>query len=178
MIKNPFEALKKAVSNTKPAEKRLIRHAQEREIIDYALNNLAQSEAGQELVDFANENEIKITILRGGPTRDYTSNAKNAYLVASDSVEFDDPDLTIHLTGALREAIQEYDPALRRMGLEKGESMYTHREGQKFEDKLFWQTIIVYELGKLANKSEFIDSFGSMGYYDLIEGYEKDLTLN
>jgi hypothetical protein len=47
---------------------------------------------------------------------------------------------------------------------------------QKLEDKLFWETVIVYELGKIANKNEFIDSFTLMGYYNLIDGYEKDLT--
>jgi hypothetical protein len=177
-MQNPFEAIKKAVTRETKPEKRLIRHAREREIIDIALGNLALSEAGQELVDFARENEIQMTVLRGREARDYTSNAKNAYIVAPDSIDIDDPDLTIHLTGAIREAIQEYDPSLRRMGLEKGEQLYTHREGQKFEDKLFWQTIIVYELGKLANKSEFIDSFATMGYYNLIDGYEKDLTSN
>lgn len=178
MMKNPFEALKKAVGKETKAEKRLIRHAREREILDIALGNMSQSEAGQELLDFARENDINFAVLRGRDARDYTSNAKNAYIVAPDSIDSDDPDLTIHLVGAIRESIQEYDPNLRRIALEKGEDLYVHREGQKFEDKLFWQTIIVYELGKIASRTEFIDSFATMGYYSLIEGYEKDLTLN
>lgn len=178
MLKNPFESLKSAIAKDKPAEKRLVRHPQEREIIEIALSNMEQSEAGKELVDFARENDIKISVLRGRTARDYTSDAKNAYIIAPDGIDVDDPDLTIHLTGAIREAIQEYEPSLRRIGLEKGEQFYTLRETQKFEDKLFWQTIITYELGKMASRSEFIDSFATMGYYSLIEGYEKDLTLN
>ena len=178
MMKNPFESLKNAINKEKPAEKRMIRHPQESEIIEIALNNMSLSEAGQELVDFANENDIKITILRGRDTRDYTSNAKNAYVVVSGNTEIDDPDITIHLTGSLREAIQEYEPSLRRIGIEKGENLWMYRDQQKFEDKLYWQMVIVYELGKFANRTEFIDSFATMGYYNLIEAYEKDLTEN
>jgi hypothetical protein len=50
-----------------------------------------------------------------------------------------------------------------------------HREGQKFEDKLYWQTGVVYELGVLGDKTEFIDSFALMGYGALIDAYQQDL---
>lgn len=177
-VKNPFTALKKAVTSDKPVEKRIIRHSREREIIDHCLGMLSLSEAGQELIDFAAENDIKYTVLRGRTARDYAPNARNAYIVIPDIMDTDSADVVIHFTGALREAIQEFEPSLRRIGVEQGEQTYVHREGQKLEDKLFWQTIIVYELGIMANKSEFIDSFASMGYYNLIDGYEKDLTGN
>jgi len=177
-VKNPFIALKKAVTAEKTVEKRIIRHANEREIIEHCLNMLSLSDAGQELIDFAAENDIKYTVLRGRTARDYAPNSQNAYIVVPDSMPTDSADIVIHFTGALKEAIQEYEPDLRRIGVEKGEAVYAYKEAEKFEDKMLWQTIIVYELGKLANKSEFIDSFAAMGYYHLIEGYEKDLTGN
>ena len=89
-----------------------------------------------------------------------------------------DPSITLWLAGALRESSQEYDPHLKRVSLQNGETIYFHREQKKLEDKLFWQTGVAYELGKLANKPEFIDSFIVMGYYSLIEAYEKDLNKN
>ena len=177
-LKNPFMALKKATTDKKPVEKRIIRHANEKEIINHCLAMLSLSEAGQELLDFAAANDIKYTVLRGRTARDYAPIAHNAYIIVPDTMPIDSADIVIHFIGALREAIQEYEPDLRRIGIEKGESIYAYKEAEKFEDKMLWQTITVYELGKLANNPEFIDSFAAMGYYHLIEGYEKDLTGN
>lgn len=174
-MKNPFESLNILLKNDKPLEKRMIRHSKENEIIDIALNRLSQSEMGQELVDFVHNYNVKITVLRGTENRDYAPTKDAVYLAISESTATDDPAHTIYLAGALREASHEYDNHLKRISLENGESIHYHREYQKFEDKLFWQTGIVYELGIIANKSEFIDSFTLMGYSDLIDAYEKDL---
>jgi len=177
-VKNPFESLNKLLKSEKPPERRLLRHPQEREIIDIAFNNLSLSEMGAELVTFVKEYDIKITVLRGRDNRDFAPSDKAVFISVADDMEVDDPEITIHLAGAIRETSHEYDPMLKRVRFENGESIHYHREYQKYEDKLFWETGIVYELGKIANKTEFIDSFTLMGYYNLIEAYEKDLMEN
>lgn len=173
-----FASLKKAVKSDKQPEKRLIRHSREREIIDYALGMLSLSEKGQQLLDFVNEKQIKISVLRGRQSRDYTPQENSVYVSVSEDMPITDPDITIHMAGALRAAMQEFDPNLRKPDIDKGESFFVHRMGEKSDDKLIWQAIIVYELGNFANKPEFIDSFATMGYYSLIQAYEKDLTEN
>ena len=177
-MKNPFESLNTLLKSEKHPEKRMIRHSKEREIIDIALGNLSQSELGQELVDFIKDYDIKISVLRGRDNRDYTPSKDAVFISVADDTDIDDPEITIHLAGAIRETYHEYDPKLRRIDPSNGESIYVQREQHKFEDKLLWETAVVYELGKLANKSEFIDSFAAMGYYSLIDAYEKDLIEN
>lgn len=175
MIKNPFQSLNTLFTTEKPLEKRRLRHTFESEIINIALDNLSQSPMGIELIEFINEKEINIAILRGRTNRAYSITEKFVHISVADNAYIDDPEITIHLAGAMREAAQEYDTMLRRVGVDHGESIYVHREGQKFEDKLFWQTGIVYELGILANREEFIDSFTLMGYRSLIDAYQDDL---
>lgn len=175
-MKNPFASLNALFITEKPPERRFIRHPQEREIIENALNNLSMSDKGQELIDFVNSNDLKITVLRGQHNREFTPNKTNAYLTISESTHINDPSITIHMIGAIREAMHEHDPMLKKVSYDQGESIYVQREERKLSDKLQYQTIIVYELGKIANKSEFIDSFLLMGYYDLIVAYEKDLN--
>lgn len=173
-MKNPFESLNTLLKNDKPVEKRMIRHSKEREIIDIALNRLTQSEVGKILADFVSDYDVKITVLRGTDNRDYVPTKDSVFIAASESSEVNDPAHTIHLAGALREASQEYEPQLKRVSVDNGESIYYHREQKRFEDKIIWQTAVVYELGKIANKSEFIDTFTLMGYSYLIDAYEKD----
>jgi len=164
-----FDRLNNLIKREKPPEKRLLRHAREREIIDIALSHMSQSPMAQELIDFMNEKDIQITVLRGRENRDYAPSNKMVYISVVDDLDIHDPEITIHMIGAIRESIQEYDPHLRRITPNQGESLYVHREGQKFEDKMLWQTGIVYELGKMANKDEFIDSFTLMGYCHRIQ---------
>jgi hypothetical protein len=175
---NPFAALKAAVTPPKPVDKRVLRHRKEREIIEHCRLMLGLSEAGQELLGFADENNIQFSILRGRAARDYAPNAYNAYVVVPDDMKMTDPDIVIHFVGALREAIQEHDPDLRRFTVDKGEQAYVSREVERFDDKMIWETIIVYELGIFEGRTEYIDSFATMGYYNLIESYEKDLSEN
>ncbi len=153
----------------------MVRHSREKEIIDIALSNLTQSEMGSELTEFARDYDVKISVLRGTENRDYVTGAQAAYIAVSEETASEDPINTISLAGALREASHEYDPQLKRISINNGESVHYHREHKKYEDKLFWQTGIVYELGILSNRTEFIDSFTLLGYYNLIEAYEKDL---
>ena len=129
----------------------------------------------RKLLKFINDNEIKITVLRGRFNRDYSPSEETVFISVSNDIDITDPAITIHLAGSIRETAQERDQMLRRVGIDRGESIYVHREGQKFEDKLFWQTGIVYELGKVAGKTEFIDSFTLMGYSSLVDAYEHDL---
>ena len=175
---NPFESLNKLLNSDKSPERRMIRHSKEGEIIEIALNNLSQCEMGQELVDFVNNYNVKISVLRGVENRDYSPTKDSVFISVSENTDVNDPTITIHLAGALREASHEYDPKLKRVSIDNGESIHYHREYQKFEDKLYWETGIVYELGKLSNKTEFIDSFTIMGYHSLIDAYEKDLIEN
>ena len=174
-MKNPFESLNTLFKSDKPIEKRRLRHTYEREIIDIALDNLSQSQMGIELIEFLNDKAISIAILRGRTNRAYSITDKLVHISVTEDANIDDPEITIYLAGAIREAAQEYDTMLRRVGVDHGESIYVHREGQKFEDKLFWQTGIVYELGIIANRPEFIDSFTLMGYGSLIDAYDNDL---
>jgi len=177
-MKNPFESLNNLIKIEKPPEKRMIRHSKEREIIDTALANLSESALGQELVQFITENNIKITVLRGRDNRDYTPSKDSVFISVAEDMDADDPEITIHLVAAIRESMQEHDPMLRTPSLDQGEAIYVHRMGQKDDDKLIWQTKVTYELGKLAKKSEFIDSFTLMGYHSLIDVYEKELNEN
>jgi len=170
-----FESLNGILKSDKPLENRRLRHPQETEIIDIAKANLSQSEMGTELLNFINDNNIKISVLRGRYNRTHTMSDNVAFISAYEDVDVRSPDLTINLVAAIREVAQEHDTMLRRVGVDSGESLYVHREGQKFEDKLYWQTGVVYELGRVANKLEFIDSFTLMGYGSLIDAYEQDL---
>ena len=173
-----FESLNKIIKNDKPAESRRLRHPKETEIITEAMNRLSQSEMGVELINFVKEKEVNIHVLRGRDNRDHSNSGTDIYITVAEDIDIRSPEITILMTGAIREAAQEYDTHLRRLGIEHGESIYVHREGQKFEDKLYWQTGIVYELGKIAGKTEFIDSFTLMGYASLIDAYERDLKEN
>ncbi len=177
-MKNPFDSLNAILKSDKKPEKRMIRHSREREIIDICLNRLSQSEMGQELVDFVREYDIKISVLRGAQNRDYAPSKEAVFISVSESMDINEPEITIHMAGAIRECSHEYDPMLCRVSVDRGESIYIHREEQKFDDKMYWKTGIVYELGKIAGKTEFIDSFTLMGYSNLIDIYENDLTKN
>jgi hypothetical protein len=154
----------------------MIRHSREAEIVDIALNNLSQSELGMVMVDFIRDNNVIITVLRGSDNRDYAPDKDHIFISVSEGSDVDDPAHTINLAGAIREAGQEYEPHLKRLTIDHGESIHFHREEKKFEDKIIWQTAIVYELGKIANRSEFIDSFTLMGYSYLVDAYEKDIN--
>lgn len=171
-----FESLNNILKSDKPRENRRLRHPKETEIIDIAKSNLSQSEMGAELLSFLNKENISIAVLRGRYNRSHTTSKNTIYITVYEDIDIRSADITIHLIAAIRQAAQEYDNMLRRVGVEQGESIYVHREGQKFEDKLYWQTGIVYELGKIAHKTEFIDSFTLMGYGSLIEAYEQDLN--
>lgn len=175
-MKNLFESLNAVLKKETKPEKRMIRHAREREIIDIAMNNLSQSEMGMELVTFVKDYDIKLSVLRASHNRDYAPTKESVFITVSDDMDIDDPEITIHLAGAIRECSHEYDPMLRRLDPSNSESLYVHREEQKFDDKMYWMTGITYELGKIAGKNEFIDSFALMGYYNLLDVYEKDLT--
>jgi hypothetical protein len=177
-MKNPFESLNTLLKKETKPEKRMIRHSREREIIDIALNRLSQSEMGQELVDFVRDYDIKISVLRGAQNRDYAPSKEAVFIAVSESMDIADPEITIHLAGAIRECSHEYDPMLQKIPFERGETIYFQREEQKLADKLQWQGIIVYQLGKLAGKTEFLDSFTIMGYSSIIDAYEKDFTEN
>lgn len=170
-----FESLNNILKTDKPRENRRLRHPKETEIIEIAKANLSQSEMGVELLNFIKDNDVIISVLRGRYNRNHTTSSEAIFISVSDDIDIHSADITIHLAGAIREAAQESDQMLRRVGVDSGESIYVHREGQKFEDKLYWQTGIVYELGKVAQKSEFIDSFTLMGYSSLIDAYEQDL---
>ncbi len=174
-MKNPFESLNAALKIKKPHENRRLRHPNETEIINIALNNMAQSEIGTELSRFIEDSNINISILRGRESRDYAPSDQTVFLSVNEDLDIRDPIITIHLAGAIRETAQEHDKMLRRVGVDHGESIYVHREAQKFEDKLYWQTGLVYELGRVAGRTEFIDSFTLMGYSSLVDAYENDL---
>lgn len=175
---NPFDALNKAVKRNVEPRKGGFRHDREDEIIAHALDNLALSAKGRELIAFRNTYDIQIGVLKSKNPVDYVPAEKTAYISATSSQNIDDPELTIHLAGALREAMQEHIDNLKKPTVAMGQTNFANRFGDKVEDKLIWQTLIVFELGKNANKSEFIDTFRAMGYSDLIESYEKDLTEN
>jgi hypothetical protein len=174
-MKNPFESLNGLLKSKEPAERRIIRHPKETEIIEIAMNNLSQSEMGTELARHIHDNNIMMTVLRGRHSRNFTTSADTIYIAAPDNIDVDAPELTIMLVGAIRESAQEMDNMLRRVGVDNGESIYVHREGQKFEDKLFWQTGVVYELGQVAERTEFVDAFMIMGYGALLDAYAEDL---
>ena len=175
-MKNPFDSLNTILKAKKPLENRRLRHSQEHEIIRIALDNLSQSEMGVELLTFLNDFDIKLAVLRGRHTRNHSTSDKFVFISVSEAADISDPEITIRIAGAIRETAQEHDKMLRRVGVDHGESIYVHREGQKFEDKLYWQTGIVYELGRLGERAEFIDSFALMGYASLVDAYEHDLA--
>lgn len=177
-MKNPFANLNELFKTEKPPERRLVRHPQEKEIIEIALNNLSESALGKELVDFVKENNIKISVLRGRNTRDFAPTTEVTYISVADDIDINDPEITINMVASIRGAEQEADQRLRSIPYERGESLYVQREEQKLSDILQYQAKIVYELGILANKTEFIDSFTLMGYYSLIEAYENDLKIS
>ena len=170
-----FESLNNVLKSDKPKENRRLRHPHETEIIERAMNNLSQSDMGRELIDFVQDNNIVINILRGRHNRDHSNSDNVVFMSLAENINIRDPEITIHLAGAIREVAQEHDTHLRRVAVEQGESIYVHREGMKYEDKLYWQTGVVYELGKVAGKVEFIDSFTLMGYGLLVDAYEQDL---
>lgn len=173
-----FESLNKAIKKNMAPRKSGYRHEREAEIISHALAMLSLSPKGCELIAFKNNSNIKIGVLKSKTSVDYVPSEKTAYVSATYGQKIDDPAIVIHLAGALREAMQDYDPSLKKPTVSMGQAAFANRFGDKVEDKLIWQTIIVYELGKMANKSEFIDSFRAMGYDNLIQAYEKDLTEN
>lgn len=175
---NPFDALNNAVKKAATPPKGGFRHEKEVEIVKHALEMLALSPKGRELIAFKNNHNISIGVLKSKNSVDYAPSERTAYISASSGQKADDPALTINLAGALREAMQEHDNTLKKPEISMTQANYNNRFIDKIEDKLVWQTLVVYELGKIANKSEFIDTFAAMGYSNLIESYEKDLTEN
>lgn len=176
-MKDLFESINAKIRKKIPTENRRLRHSKEREIIDNALGNLSQSDIGTELIEFINEKKVEISVLRGRYNRDHSMSDNHVFISVSEDTNIDDPEITIRLVGAIRETAQEGEQMLRRVGIESGESIYVHREGQKFEDKLYWQTGVVYELGILADRPEFLDSFTLMGYGTLVDAYEADIKI-
>ena len=177
-MKNPFAQLNTLLKTEKEPERRLIRHPREREIIEIALNNLKDSPKAQELVAYMEYRGIKAGVLRGRIGREYAPNKEKFFISVADDVDIHDPKITIDFVGALARSVQEYNPHLCTIDPARGETLYVHREEQKFHDMLTWQTAFVYELGKMVNKDEFIDSFTIMGYSSLIDAYEKDLKIS
>ena len=171
-----FSKLNSILKKEKPPEKRLIRHPQEREIINIAIANLSQCEMGKALLEFIDSHHLDVTVLRGKRNRDYPTSKNGIYISVSTRMDIEDPEITIHMAGAIRETMQEHDPHLRRLGVDNSESAYVMREEQKFEDKLFWQTGVAYELNQQANRREFIDAWYLMGYGALLDAYERDLN--
>jgi len=175
-VTNPFDTLNKAVKRNIEPRKGGFRHEREDEIISHALGNMSLSAKGQELITFKDTHDIQIGVLKSKSPVDYVPEEKTAYISATSSQNSDDPILTIHLAGALREAMQEHIDTLKKPTIAMSEAEFSNRFVDKATDKLVWQTIIVYELGKIANMPEFVDSFVSMGYSNLIESYGKKLT--
>lgn len=171
-----FQKLQKMLKQPATPEKRFIRHANEAEMINTAIANLSEIEMGRILAQFVENENKTITILRGRFNNDFATSEDSIYVSIPSNMDVDDPQITIRLAGAIRIAMQESDPMLRRVGVDRGESIYVQREEHKHEDKLFWQTGVVYELGTFAGREEFIDSFTLMGYGALLSAYEEDLN--
>lgn len=171
-----FAKLNGFIKKEQSPEKRMIRHAQEREIINIALANLSHCDTGRALLNFIDEHHLDITVLRGRRNRDYTSSKNAIFISVGATMDIHDAEISIHMAGAIRETMQEYNQQLRRLNADHSETSYVLREEQKHEDKLFWQTAVVYELGKLNDQSEFIDAFILMGYGALVDAYERDLN--
>jgi hypothetical protein len=172
---NLFSKLNGFLKKEKPPEKRMIRHPQEREIINIALANLSHCDMGRALLSFVDEHHLDITVLRGRKNRDYASSKNAVFISVGANMDITDPEITIHMAGSIRETMQEYDQHLRRLSVDNSENAYVLREEQKHEDKLFWQTGIVYEMGRLHDHPEYIDAFMLMGYGALVDAYERDL---
>jgi hypothetical protein len=172
---NLFTKLNGFLKKEKQPEKRMIRHAQEREIINIALANLSHCDMGRVLLGFIEEHSLDITVLRGRKNRDYASSKNAVFISVGSNMNIEDPEITIHMAGAIRETMQEYEQQLRRLSIDNSENAYVLREEQKHEDKLFWQTGVVYEMGRLNDYPEYIDAFMLMGYGALVDAYERDL---
>jgi hypothetical protein len=172
---NLFSKLNGFLKKEKQPEKRMIRHAQEREIINIALANLSHCDMGRVLLGFIEEHSLDITVLRGRKNRDYASSKNAVFISVGSNMNIEDPEITIHMAGAIRETMQEYEQQLRRLSIDNSENAYVLREEQKHEDKLFWQTGVVYEMGRLNDYPEYIDAFMLMGYGALVDAYERDL---
>jgi len=170
-----LDSLNSFIKSAKTPERRMIRHPHESEIIEHSLNELRQCATGTVLVEFMEHNAVILNILRGRYHRNFVTNKDTAYVSIPESVTYDSPESVILVAGSLREAMQEYDQMLKKVGVEQGETIYVHREEKRHENKLFWKSAIVYELGVLKNHLEYVEAFNMMGYASLLEAYQEDM---
>ena len=119
-----FESLNKVLKNDKPVENRRMRHPKETEIITEAMNRLAQSEMGSELIQFVEDHNVRLHVLRGRDNRNHSNSSSDVFISVADDIDIRAAEITILMAGAIRDAAQEHDTHLRRLGVEHGESIY------------------------------------------------------
>lgn len=178
-MSNPFDKLNRKLGNTAPKQgKSGYRHEREATILSELRAVMQNSPMAQSLLQFADDNKIEIHVLRHKTGFGFVPESSHVYIAAAPEDKSGSAEMIIHLTAALREAQQEFEPDMKRPDISHGKEAFTKRFVDKKSDIRWHQCAVVDELASNLNFTEIIDSFKAMGYSSLLEGYRKDLQEN
>lgn len=173
-INDPFDTLNKTFSAGRNSAKSSFRHEREDHIIDQLRFVMKHSDTAQALLDFADNHNIQIHVLKNKEDFGFIPEGQIVYIAATPNERIGTPEMLINLIGALREAQQEQFPETRRPTLDMGEERYVQHYVDKKADIHWHQCQAIEEIEKSLGFTEIVDSFRAMGYSEILEAYKKD----
>lgn len=176
-----FDKLNASMKASEPQGKpqgMLKHHPNEEAILKAITGLMASSATGKELLDYADNNEIKITLLGMKQEVSYVPSDNTIYLSWPAQDMKGSPRLIIHLTKAIREAIQDVTPGLERPEFNWPQQNHVERTIERDKDQLWHVCAVAHQLIEKHNIIEILDEIEKMGYIDLYKAYKEDLNTS
>jgi hypothetical protein len=170
-----FTKLNSSFSPSKSSKKSGYRHEEEESIIQELRYVMKNSATASKLLDFVDSHRIEIHILKNKSGFGFVPESSHIYISATPDMRSGSAEMIIHLTAALREAQQEFEPELRRPSVSEPQASYQQKFVNKKSDIRWHQCAVVHELDENLSFTEIVDSFKAMGYSEILDGYRKDL---
>ncbi|MDD9899623.1 MAG: hypothetical protein OXT65_01425 [Alphaproteobacteria bacterium] len=143
-------------------------------MIDKALEILAHSQTGHQLVEFADMEKIDIRIIATPKPTTYLPESRAACIGFNKSDPVSPSRFVLMLAGILREAQQEIS-GVSHPDLDEPEEKHIEIGLAKQEDKVWHLCSVAFELSDQPKFTEynFLDELGKMGHHESIELFRK-----
>ncbi len=152
-------------------------HPQSAAIIEGAKRIMGYSAVGQELLNFAEQKELKIKVLTDNKQSGYIPSADIAVVTCSPTQNKAYPETVLHMVRVIREAQQE-EMGFPHPSPELSKEEYIEKEMQKQDDIHVMQFYVAYELWKNMGIEDLLNEIRKGGNDEYVDTFINHLETN
>lgn len=160
---NPLGKLSESFAPGKAEGTATYRHPEENTLLQSAYSLIQKSETGNQLLAFAQQNEITVRLIKNKTASGYIPQSKVIYVGLPVTGQMKPEMLALLITGGLREAQQElkgFKPPDETKDLQQHLTI----NHAKRADVLYYQCAVSYEVSNSTDNKEILDEMRKIGH--------------